>query len=134
MRGDATLLPMVIVALGLAGCANDLGCDLDGVSRDVGGPGLMDCGIAHPDDTDVVDRCAVTAFGRGETFRAIYEQSDDSVEAVVHGAGDHYYSLRSSSSGDHVERADCKGGSIVEDGSRRFVQCDRPSAFRKACN
>jgi hypothetical protein len=122
------------VAIVVAGCANDLGCDLDGVSRDVGGTGLMDCGIAKPDKTDTVDRCAVTAFGRGQTFRAIYEQDDESVEAVVHGSGDHYYLLHSSAGGDHVERADCKSASIVDEGSRRFVQCEHPSAFRPACD
>jgi hypothetical protein len=120
----------------LLGCADQLGCDLDGVSRGLGGAGLIDCGIASKDtsDTSTVDRCAVTSFQTRATFRAIYEQKDKSLEGIVHAAGDKYYALRASPSGDAVERAQCKSASITTDGSRTFVACEKPGAYAKACN
>lgn len=117
----------------VAGCAGDLGCDLDGTTRKLGGSGLMDCGLAEKGNTTDVDRCAVTAEQSRTTFRAIYVRKDGSLEAVVHGAGDHYYLLRASSDGDEVKRADCEGASVVTDGTRQFVECDEPGEFRKAC-
>ena len=131
--GAALVCTFASAAIVLSACANSLGCDLDGISRDLGGAGLMDCGIAS-DDTSNVDACAVTAFRMRSTFRAIYEQPDGSLQAIVHAAGDSYYLLRASKSGDSVERADCQSASLASEGTRQFVQCEKPSAFREACD
>ena len=134
MQLRAWLLSAGCAWVGLAGCAGDLGCDLDGTTRELGGAGLIDCGLAERGNTGVVDRCAVTAFMRRDTFRALYERKDGSLEAVLHAAGGRYYSLRASAAGDDVTRADCKGASVAAEGSRTFVQCDDPGEFRKACD
>ena len=57
-----------------------------------------------------------------------------SPQAIVHAVRDTYHLVRSDAHGGNVERADCTGASIVEQGSRRFVQCENPGPFRKACD
>jgi hypothetical protein len=121
-------------ACAVIGCAHELGCDLDGVTRSLGGPGLMDCGIASSSDTSAVDDCAVTQYEMRGTFRAIYENKNKTLQAVVHAAGDKWYALRATASGDGVERTECKGGSIVTEGTRAYVQCDKPGTFAPACH
>jgi hypothetical protein len=132
MRSDRVLLAAACALL-LCSCADELGCDVDGVTRDLGGTGLMDCGIARS-DIDAVDKCAVGSFRRRDTFRALYEKKDGSLSGIVHAAGDEYYAVRASSDGDQVERAQCEGASIVSKDGRSFVQCDKPGPFTKACN
>jgi len=119
-------------AAGMLGCANQHGCDIGGVSRDLGGTGLIDCGIAGSDPSDV-DACAVSAFMMRSTFRAIYEKKDGSLQGVIHAAGDTYYALRASAKGDAVQYAQCKSGSVVDQGTRTLVQCDKPGAYVAAC-
>lgn len=118
----------------ISGCASELGCDLHGVTRKLGGVGLMDCGLGEQDNTSVVDRCAVNAFTARLTFRALYERSDGSLEAIVHGAGGHYYALRAAADGDAVQQADCEGAEIVTDGSRKYVRCEGRGDFEPACD
>lgn len=132
MRADRVLLGAACALL-LCSCSNDLGCDLDGVTRDLGGSGLMDCGIARS-DVSAVDACAVESFEMRATFRAVYEKKDGSLQGVVHAAGDKYYAIRASSDGGDVERAECKGASIVSQNGRTFVQCDKPGTYSKACH
>jgi hypothetical protein len=131
MAGDRVLLAAAC-ALCLCSCSTDLGCDLDGVTRDLGGTGLMDCGIARA-QVSVVDDCAVKAFRARSTFRALYEKKDGSLQGVVHAAGDKYYAIRTATDGGDVESAECKGGSITTQNGRTFVQCDEPGMFTKAC-
>jgi hypothetical protein len=121
-------------ALALGGCASELGCDLNDSTRDLGGAGLMDCGLAEYGDTDTVDTCAVREHGARGTFRAIYERKDGSLEAVVHAAGDRYYLFRADADGDHVKRAECESASVVTDGDREFVECDSHGEFRAVCD
>jgi hypothetical protein len=116
----------------LAACGGDDECEFNSVTRDVGGSGLVDCGIAHVDDTGSVDRCAVTAFTSNNTFRALYEQEDGDLLALVHAAGDTYHLLRLSEDG-RIEQADCSGGSVQQEGTRSFVRCDDPSNFELVC-
>jgi hypothetical protein len=132
LRADRVLLGAACALL-LCSCSNDLGCDLDGVTRDLGGTGLMDCGIARS-DVSAVDACAVQSFRARATFRAVYEKKDGSLQGVIHAAGDKYYAIRTSTDGGDVESAECKGASIVTEDSRTFVECDKPGAFSKACH
>jgi hypothetical protein len=132
MRARALLGAAVLLAA-LSGCSHELGCDIDGVSRDLGGAGLMDCGIASS-DIDAMDKCAVANFRADKTFRALYEKKGGSLEGIVHAAGGKYYALRAAADGRDVERAQCKSASIVTMDGRTYVQCDKPAAFSKACD
>lgn len=102
----------------------------------LGGPGVIDCGVASVDDTSEifdVDRCAVETYNARGTFRAIYEQEDGSLEAVVHAAGDTYHLLRVQVESTRIERADCGGAHVVQTDGRTYVQCDDPSRFAPVC-
>ena len=120
------------IALVSAGCGEEDDCDVEGQSRRLGGAGLQDCGIAHGDDQSVIDRCALTAHQKNDTFRALYELDDGRLQAFVHAAGDAYLLLREGEAGG-VERADCEGARVVRDGGRQYVDCDQPSAFEVIC-
>ena len=127
-----SLLVLTALAALVTGCATDDDCTLEARSRELGGAGLMDCGLASTDDTGTVDRCAVAAFKARSTFRAIYERKDGMLEALVHAAGDAYLTLRETSSG--LERRDCAGAHVVEDAGRSYVECVEPSDPVAECN
>jgi len=138
-RGSAVLRPAwpALLAIwvgvqGWAGCASKDDCNIETQTRDLGGAGLMDCGLASTDDTHTVDACAVAAFAGRNTFRAIYERSDGTLEALVHAAGDAYLTLRESPDG--IERRDCKSAHVVDDADRSYVECVEPSAPTIVCN
>lgn len=116
----------------IVSCAGGDECELDAVSRDVGGTGLIDCGIASPTDSSSVDRCALTAYRGNNTFRAIYEREDGGLEAFVHAAGGSYHLLRLAPDG-NIERADCDGAVVVQEGARSYVSCEEPSEFEVVC-
>lgn len=132
MRADRVLFGAAC-ALWLCSCTNHLGCDVDGVTRNLGGTGLMDCGIARS-QVSAVDACAVQNFRARATFRALYEKKDGSLEGIIHAAGDKYFAIRTDVDGGDVESAECKSGSVVTDNGRTFVQCDKPGAFSAACH
>jgi hypothetical protein len=117
----------------LAGCGGDDECEFDAVTRDIGGVGLTDCGIADRDDPSEVDECAVSAYRGNQTFRAIYEQDDDGLEAIVHAAGDSYHLVRLSGEDGTITRADCAGGQFVSEDGREYIACDEPGPFSVAC-
>jgi len=130
--GLMALAAMVCASSG-AGCGGENECEFEAITREVGGVGLMDCGIASRDDTSEVDDCAVSAYQANHTFRAIYEQADDGLEAIVHAAGDTYHLIRLSGDGRSITRADCEGGLFVQEDGRRYIACDEPGSFRAAC-
>ena len=129
MRGVFALL--ALGALLVAGCKSEADCDIEAQSRKLGGAGLNDCGLAHGGETSVVDRCALQADQSGETYRALYEQPDGGIEALVHAAGGDYLLLRETKSG--VERAECNGAVVVQEPGRSFVQCKSPSDYEAVC-
>jgi hypothetical protein len=114
-------------------CASEDECEFEAVTRAIGGVGLTDCGIASVNETDAVDDCAVSAYQADQTFRAIYEQDDDGLEAIIHAAGDSYHLVRLSGDGQSITRADCEGALFVQEDGRRYVACDEPGSFRAAC-
>lgn len=125
--GHAALL--VAALSGGVGCAEDE-CNIDEYTRDLGGIGVMDCGLAG-DDTSAVDECALTAYRGRKTFRALYENEDGDLEAIVHAAGGTYHLVREA--GSMLEQADCKGGQEEVTDDRRRVGCDGQGAFETVC-
>jgi hypothetical protein len=121
------------LASAASSCAGEDECEFDSVTRDVGGVGLIDCGIASIEDTSEVDECAVSAYQAGQTFRAIYEQEDDGLEAIVHAAGGTYHLVRLSGDDRRITRAECAGASFVQEAVRRTIACDEPGPFSAAC-
>jgi hypothetical protein len=113
-------------------CGGSDDCEFDSVLRDVGGVGLTDCGIAAVDDTGEVDACAVNAYRADQTFRAIYEQDDGGLRAVVHAAGGSYHVVTLAEDGS-IARAQCEGGVLVQESGRRYIECDEPGEFRNVC-
>ena len=122
----------LVLVWACVGCGGGDDCDIEAQSRTIGGAGLEDCGIAHGDQTTVVDRCAVTAFEGDKTFRALYELDDGKLQALVHAAGGAYLLLREADSG--VERADCTGAHSVRDSGRNYIECDNPTEFAPLCD
>jgi hypothetical protein len=116
----------------LAACGGDQECEIDAVSRDLGGAGLLDCGIAPEDDTRTVDACAVMAHRSRQTFRALYERGEGRIEGIVHAVGDTYHLLRVTGDG-AIARADCSGARVAQDGTRSHVVCDGDPAFEAVC-
>jgi hypothetical protein len=116
-----------------ASCGGEDECEFDAITRSVGGVGLMDCGIASIEDTSTVDDCAVSAYQANHTFRAIYEQDDGGLEALVHAAGGTYHLIRLSGEDDSITRADCDGATFTQESGRRYIVCDDPEPFRAAC-
>ncbi len=131
----AALLTLAVIACASAAvsCAGEDECEFDAITRSVGGVGLMDCGLASLEDTSTVDDCAVSAYQANHTFRAIYEQEDGGLEALVHAAGDTYHLIRLSGEDESITRADCDGGIFTQEGGRRYIACDDPEPFRAAC-
>lgn len=127
------LMTLAAIASASAGCSGEDECEFEAITRDIGGVGLMDCRIAPLDDTSAVDSCAVSAYQAGHTFRAIYEQDDDGLEAIVHAAGDTYHLVRLSGDGKSITRADCEDASFVQEDGRRYIACVEPGPFRAAC-
>jgi hypothetical protein len=121
------------LAIAASSCAGEDECEFDAVTRDTGGVGLIDCGIAPFEDPSEVDECAVDAYQAGQTFRAIYEQEDRGLEAIVHAAGGTYHLVRLSGDGQRITRADCAGATFIQEDGRRTVACDRPGPFSAAC-
>jgi hypothetical protein len=130
--GNALAICVLGAAAASCGDGSD-DCDIEAQSRRLGGAGLQDCGIARGSSQSVVDRCAVNAYGRNETFRALYELDDGRLEATIHAAGDVYLKLRETDAGD-VERADCGGGRVVREGTRSFVDCADQAPFEALCS
>lgn len=116
-----------------SGCGGDDDCEFDNVLRDIGGVGLMDCGIASEDDTSDVDDCAVDAYRANQTFRALYEQDDGGLRAIVHAAGDSYHVVTLSGEDGSIARAECEGGVLVQENGRSYVDCADPEPFRDVC-
>lgn len=119
-------------AFGNAGCGDDA-CELDAVTRNLGGAGLIDCGLATMDDPGVVDRCAVTAHGDGSTFRALYERGDGGVDVIMRIAGGDYVALQLVGDDGRIERANCDEGRIAVRGARRYVECVDRGEFSIVC-
>lgn len=116
------------------GCADDDACDLGDISRELGGVGLIDCGISDSaEDTAAVDRCAVSAYAGGSTFRAVYERAQGGLEAIVRVAGGDYLVLRQSDDGGSVERADCASARVVDEAGRTYVECVDRGEFDPVC-
>jgi hypothetical protein len=113
-------------------CGGSEDCEFDTVLRDVGGVGLIDCSIAEVDDTDEVDACAVSAYQARMTFRAIYEQEDGGLRAIVHAAGGTYHVVTLSEDG-RIARAECDGALVVQESGRRYIECNDPGEFRDVC-
>lgn len=128
----ASIACAVLLLSVFAACGGEEGCDFDAETRDVGGIGLMDCGFARGDDASAVDRCAVTAYRMGITFRAVYERSDGSLDALVHGTGG-YALLRTDADGSVIERADCEDAHEVQRDGRSFVECTDSGVFDTVC-
>lgn len=118
--------------LALAGACAEDECDFNSATRDVGGIGLMDCGIAG-EDTSAVDSCAVMAHRQGAIFRAIYETEEGGLEAIVHGSDGEYSLLRIPAPNGPVERADCAGAEVVDEAGRTRVSCVNPGPFAVVC-
>jgi hypothetical protein len=119
------------LAVTAAGCGEDE-CELDAVSRRLGGTGLIDCGLAVGDPEDV-DRCAVVAHGGGSTFRALYQREDGGVDAIMRVAGGAYVVLRFDAESGRIERADCEDGRITVGDGRTFVDCVDQSDYALVC-
>jgi hypothetical protein len=113
-------------------CGGSDDCEFDSVLRDTGGVGLTDCKIARVDDTEEVDACAVSAYRARQTFRAIYEQEDGGLRAIVHAAGDSYHVVTLADDGS-IARAECGGGVLVQENGRSYIDCDEPGEFRDVC-
>ena len=125
-------IALVISALALASCNGDDDCNIETQSRELGGAGLQDCGIAHGSNASIVDRCAVDAYAMNATFRALYELDDGRLQAIVHAAGDSYFLLREGEGGG-VERADCADGVVANQDGRRFIDCQDAGEFEPIC-
>jgi hypothetical protein len=118
----------------LAACGDETECNMDSASRMLGGPGVIDCGKASADDDPaIVDRCTVETYNARGTFRAIYEQEDGELSAIVHAAGDTYHLLRMLPDVARIDQADCEGAHVVQSDGRTYVQCDEPTRFRTLC-
>lgn len=115
-----------------SGCGGGDDCEFDSVLREVGGVGLMDCGIADVGETREVDSCAVRAHQADHTFRAIYEQDDGGLRAIVHAAGDTYHEVTLSPDGSIV-RAQCAAAVLVQESGRSYIDCDDPEEPRTVC-
>jgi hypothetical protein len=122
-----------VLSVSIASCSGEDECDIEAQSRRLGGAGLQDCGIAHDGNESVVDRCAASAYAKNQTFRALYELDNGRLQAIVHAAGDSYFLLREAEGGG-VERSECAAGMLVNDGGRRYVDCEEPSEFEAICD
>ncbi len=113
------------------GCGDDE-CELNAVTRKLGGVGLIDCGFATGDSNDV-DRCAITAHRGGSTFRALYEREDGGVDVIMRIAGGAYVALRLVPEDRSIEQASCDGGRVTVSGSRSYVECEGRGEFSLVC-
>ena len=95
-------------ATGSAGCGEEE-CELDSVTRKLGGAGLIDCGLAIGDPSNV-DRCAVSANRAGSTFRALYEREDGGVDVIMRVAGGGYVALQLVAEDGRIEARQLCGG------------------------
>jgi hypothetical protein len=120
-------------ALGAVGCGDDEECELGALSRDLGGIGLNDCRIADEDSLAQVDRCAVMAYREGKPFRALYEQPDGGLDALVCEAGERCQLLSQSRIHGPIERFDCANSHVAEEAGRTYVACDEPGEARVVC-
>src|SRR5262249_33466383 len=120
-----------LAGLADSGCGDEASCDLGAITRDLGGVGLIDCGVANAETADV-DRCAVAAYRDGSTFRAIYERDDGRLQALVRAAGGDYLVLRQADD-DSITRAECNGAQVVADGGRTYVECVDRGPFTTVC-
>ena len=118
-------------AIGSAGCDEDE-CELDAVTRRLGGAGLIDCGLATDNPSDV-DRCAVSANRAGSTFRALYEREDGGVDVIMRIAGGDYIALQLVPDDGRIERASCASGRIATSSGRSFVECVDRGDFTLVC-
>ena len=114
-------------------CGGDDECEFDRVLRDIGGAGLIDCGIADFQDTAEVDACAVEAHAANQTFRAIYEQEDGELQGIVHASGDSYHLVTLAADGRTIARAECEDGLYTQAGARTYINCVDPGPFRTVC-
>jgi hypothetical protein len=119
--------------LSASGCGGGDDCDFEAETRAAGGAGVMDCGLAREDDTEIVDRCAVSARAGDRTFRALYEQPDGSLQALIHAAGGGYLVLRTPAQGGLIERADCESSAVVQRDGRSLVECTGMGPFEAIC-
>ncbi|MDD9934339.1 MAG: hypothetical protein OXT09_12090 [Myxococcales bacterium] len=128
----AIALVLLAASTALVGCSSDDGCDLDDYTRDQGGFGLMDCGLAF-DDTSAVDACAVMALRQGGTFRALYETEDGGLEAIVHTSEGVYIQVRTPADGASLEQTPCEDGILIEEDGRSYVGCFEPGEAELVC-
>jgi len=115
----------------LAGCSGDDSCDIESYTRELGGSGLTDCGLARPGNPDVVDGCAVMAHNQNKTFRALYANAEGEVEGLVYSSDRKLYDVRSV--GSTIERATCEGAVVIKDDGRVYVECDSPGERDVVC-
>ena len=127
----ACVATVATCATGSAGCGEDE-CELDAVTRRLGGAGLIDCGLAT-DDPSAVDNCAVRENAAGSTFRALYEREDGGVDVIMRVAGGDYVALQRVPEDGRIERASCDGGRIANSSGRRFVECIDRGEFSLVC-
>ena len=131
--GFACVAIVATCAAGSAGCGEDE-CELDAVTRRLGGACLIDCGLATGDPSEV-DSCAVRENGAGSTFRALYEREDGGVDVIMRVAGGDYIALQLLPEDGRIERASCARGRVVTDmvSGRRFVECVDRGEFALVC-
>jgi len=121
------------VAFPAIGCGDDEECDLGSLTRDLGGIGLNDCRIADEDNLAQVDRCAVMAWSEGKPFRALYEQPDGGLDALVCEADERCQWLSQPRVRGPIERSDCASSHVAEEAGRTYVACDEPGVARVVC-
>jgi hypothetical protein len=117
----------------LVACGDEDSCDLDAYTRDQGGFGLMDCGIASAGETSAVDACAEMAQRQGVTFRAIYETDDGGLEALVYTSDDEYIQVRTPADGSTLEQERCGSGVLTQETGRTYVSCLDPGEPEVVC-
>ena len=126
---DVAQVLAIALAPGLVSVAcNGDDCDIDAETRELAGPGVTDCSVPGA-DASVIDSCVLRENASGHPFRALYEQDDGSLEALVLDGGGTYYLVRTPADGSRVERARCKGANV----SSSRVECDAPGDFHSIC-
>jgi hypothetical protein len=131
LAADFAYAVVCLFALTGLGCGEDE-CELNAVTRELGGAGLVDCGLATGDSSDV-DRCAITAHRNGSTFRALYEREDGGVDVIMRIAGGDYVALRLVPEERRIEQATCDGGRVTVSGGRSYVECEGRGEFGLVC-
>ena len=118
-----------VASLVCFGCNNDP-CDISVVSRDLGGPGLMDCGVAAAVGASA-NQCAVDALRQDHTFRVFTEAADGELEGIVHAAGGEFFAQRTR--GARVEQAACGGAEVVGASGAQRVECTGAGDYEVVC-